>query len=137
MESLPGILDSIVVGQNRDIDERVILIVRITCPLQIGPRCVNAFQESRTDCKPRPCCFRSLERFPLIVWWKCADVEGRLSRFLRAEDVPPEQFAPLAVRQSAIRDQLACSDAPRKAADSLCAPKYRAPRGTLIDDEYI
>ena len=30
----------------------------------------------------------------------------------------------------------ACSDALHKAEDCLCAPKYRPPRGTLIDDEY-
>ena len=40
---------------------------------------------------------RGNPRFPLIVWWKCAAVEGGVFRFLLAEDIPPEQFAPLAV----------------------------------------
>jgi len=41
---------------------------------------------------------RGNPRFPLIVWWKCAAVEGGVFRFLLAEDIPPEQFAPLAVK---------------------------------------
>ena len=37
-------------------------------------------------------------RLTVEVWWKLTAGERGLFRFLRTEDVPPEQFAPLAVR---------------------------------------
>jgi len=45
-----------------------------------------------------PFCFRSRERFSSEAWWKYTAGERGLFRFLRAEDAPPEQFVPLAVR---------------------------------------
>jgi len=47
-----------------------------------------------------PRTFAGSIRLPMEVWWKCAAGKARLFRYLRAKDVPHEEFALLPVRQS-------------------------------------